>query len=193
MPVLILGVSLLSVGCGGGSSGGGSTSRLAQVQGNWKIVLSENQAAIIAAKHSVSSPIDPNPTEIAISLNQSNAIVTTSETLYTGNTGCDLNGSWWYATGPYNSGWEYGTYSFAFDSGLVSGNTVTLTLIEAASFQGGQPTAPNGQLKLLGTVQADGSIKGTLTDGCVLDSNGNMSNQTFTATHISTFPPTTWP
>jgi len=183
-----------ALGCGSGSgTTGNPLSGLVQVQGAWKIVLSEDQAAIVTAQAPTPVLVDPNPTAIAISLVQSNGILSTSSTVYSGNAGCKTNSGWWYSTGPYEGGWGYRTFSFAFDSGLVSGNTITLTLAEAVSFTGGQPDAPNGQLKLLGTVQGDGSIKGTLTDSCILDSGGNPTNQTFTATKIATFPPTSWP
>jgi hypothetical protein len=183
------------LGCGSGTKTTSTTtsSSFAQVQGAWKIVLSENQVAIVVAQTSPSTQVDPNPTAIAISLVQSNGILSTSSTVYSGNTGCKTHSGWWSNTGPYEGTWEYRTFSFAFESGLVSGNTITLTLAEAESFSAGQPVAPNGQLKLLGTVQSDGSIKGTLTDSCILDSSGNPTNQTFTATTISAFPPTSWP
>lgn len=190
--VLCFSLSLVA-GCGSSNTTqSNNSSSLAQVQGDWKIVLSENQAEVIGVRHSVSMPIDSNPTQIAISLQQSNGILDTAKPVYAGNTGCEArDGDWWYLTGPYNNGWEYGTYAFDFDSGLVSGNTVTISLKEGRSFHAGQP--PDGQIKLLGTFQANGSIKGTVTDGCVLDGNGNPTSQTFTATRMSTFPPVVWP
>jgi hypothetical protein len=182
----------LTIGCGGGKTNTPAPN-FANVAGSWKIVLSENQASIVAAAKSPSASIDPNPTEIAVVLTQSSGILSSSSGIYLGNTGCDTSSSWWYNTGPYNGAWDSVTYGFNFGSGQVSENTVTLTLAEAMSFQGGQPVGSSGTLTLLGTVQSDGTISGTLTDSCVLDATGKPTNQTFAAAKIVTFPPTVWP
>ena len=177
---------VLLVGCGNGKT---STSAPADISGTWRIILTENQALTVSLTHSGSLPPDPNPTEIAISLGQSNGIVTESGNIYSGNTGCETSSWSWYNTGPYTTGWNFGTDSFAFDSGLVSGNTVTLNFVEAESFPSAQPLQ-SGTLKLIGTVQ-NGVISGTFIDTCVPSVNG--SAHIVTAVKIATFPPTAWP
>lgn len=184
--VVPLAVMFLLVGCGGNkSSSGGPT----DVSGTWKIVLTENQALTVSLTHSGSIPPDPNPTEIAISLGQSNGVLNESGKIYSGNTGCESSSWSWFNTGPYSNGWNFGTDSFAFDSGLVSGNTVTINLVEASSFQSAPPIQ-SGTLKIIGTVQND-VITGTFNDTCVQNVPG--SADIFTAVKIATFPPTSWP
>ncbi len=178
-----VGFMILLAGCGGNKP----SDSPADVSGAWKIILTENQALFVTLTHPVS--IDPNPTEIAITLGQSNGILTATGNIYSGNTGCESSSWSWYNTGPYTNGWNYGTDSFAFDSGLVSGNTVTINLVEALSFQSGQPLQ-SGTLKLTGTEQ-NGTIAGTFTDTCVQSVNG--SAHTFAAVKIPTFPPSSWP
>jgi hypothetical protein len=177
---------LLLVGCGNGKT---STSGPTDISGTWKIILTENQALAVSLTHSGSITPDPNPTEIAISLGQSNGILTGSGKIYSGNTGCESSAWWWTNTGPYTTGWNFGTYSFAFDSGLVSGNTVSINLVEAQSFQSAQPLQ-SGTLKLIGTVQND-VISGTFNDTCV--PSAPSSAHTFAAVKIATFPPSAWP
>lgn len=174
----------LLVGCGNNKMTGPT-----DVSGTWKFILTENQALTVSLTHSGPMTIDPNPTEIAVSLGQSNGIVTGSGKIYSGNTGCETSSWWWTNTGPYPSGWNFGTYSFAFDAGSVSGNSVSINLVEAQSFQGAQPLE-SGTLKLVGTVQND-VMTGMFTDTCVPSLNG--SAHTFAAVKIATFPPTSWP
>src|SRR4051812_39230127 len=96
---------LLLVGCGNGTT---STSGPADVSGTWKIILTENQALTVSLTHSGSISPDPNPTEIAISLGQSNGILSGSGKIYSGNTGCETSSWWWTNTGPYPTGWNFG-------------------------------------------------------------------------------------
>ena len=184
--VIALALMLLLVGCGNGKT---SSSAPADISGTWKIILTENQALTVSLTHSGSILSDPNPTEIAISLGQSNGILTESWKIYSGNTGSESSSWWWTNTGPYTTGWNFGNDSFEFDSGLVSGNTVSINLVEALSVQNGQPIQ-SGTLKLIGTVQND-VISGTFTDTCVPSVNG--SAHTFAAVKIATFPPSSWP
>lgn len=174
---------LLLVGCGNDKI---STSVPADISGTWKIILTENQALTVSLTQSGPITVDPNPTEIAISLGQSNGILTGSGKIYSGNTGCETSAWSWYNTGP---GWNFGTDSFAFDSGLVSGNSITLNLVEAKNFQN-VPPLQSGTLKLVGTEQ-NGTIAGTVTDTCVPSANGSVHS--FTAVKVATFPPTSWP
>jgi hypothetical protein len=184
--VIASALMLLLMGCGNGKP---STSGPADVSGTWKIILTENQALTVSLTHSGPITVDPNPTEIAISLGRSNGIVTQNGKIYSGNTGCESSSWSWYNTGPYPSGWNFGTDSFAFDSGLVSGNSVTLNLVEAENFQN-VPPLQSGTLKLVGTEQ-NGTIAGAFTDTCVPSANG--SAHIFSAVKIATFPPTSWP
>jgi hypothetical protein len=184
--VITSALMLLLVGCGNGKT---STSGPADISGSWKIILTENQALTVSLTQSGPITVDPNPTEIAISLGQSNGILTGSGIVYSGNTGCETSSWSWYNTGPYPNGWNFGNDSFEFDSGLVSDNTVSINLVEALSVQNGQPTQ-SGTLKLIGTVQND-VITGTFTDTCV--PSLNSSDHIFTAVKVATFPPTSWP
>jgi hypothetical protein len=183
--VFILASIFVLVGCGDNKPTGGAT----DVSGTWKIILTENQALTVSLTQSGPITVDPNPTEIAISLGQSNGILTGSGKIYSGNTGCETSSWSWYNTGPYTTGWNFGTDSFAFDSGLVSGNTVSINLVEAESFQS-SPALQSGTLKLVGTEQ-NGVITGTFTDTCVPSANGGA--HIFTAVKIATLPPTSWP
>jgi hypothetical protein len=184
--VVAFAVIFLLVGCGGGNKPSDSPM---DISGTWKIILTENQALTVSLTQSGPIAPDPNPTEIAISLGQSNGILTQSGKIYSGNTGCETSSWSWYNTGPYPSGWNFGTYSFGFDSGLVSGNSVSINLVEAQSFQS-VPPLQSGTLKLVGTEQ-NGVITGTFTDTCVPSANG--SAHSFTAVKIATSPPTSWP
>jgi hypothetical protein len=147
----------------------------AQVAGTWKILLSENQSA---AFQSINP--DTNTTRIEIRLLQSDTILQADNTqlVWYGNVGCGTPGvSFWAFWG----GWENRFLSLA--SGQVSGNSVSLVIDENEG-----ANQPSGQLKLLGTVQADGSISGTVTDTCI-----NATGVTFTATQTTAFPPSAWP
>src|SRR5438067_6301170 len=88
----------LLVGCGNGKT---STSGPADISGTWKIILTENQALTVSLTHSGAITVDPNPTEIAISLGQSNGILTGRWKIYSGNTACESSSWWWYNTGQY--------------------------------------------------------------------------------------------
>jgi hypothetical protein len=178
--VVAFAVMFLLAGCGGGNKPSDSPT---DVSGTWNIILTENQALTVSLTHSGSIAPDPNPTEIAIALSQSNGILIASGKIYSGNTGCKSPSWSWYNTGPYPSGWNFGTDSFAFDSGLVSGNNVTLNLVEAENFQN-VPPLQSGTLKLVGTEQ-NGTIAGTFTDTCVPIANG--SAHSFPAVKIATF------
>lgn len=151
----------------------------ANVAGKWKIVLGENQSAAYQTT-------DTTPTAIAISLKQSDSILfaDTTQKIWAGNTACKgVSGSWWSLSG----GWNPNPIGIAsLDSGLVSVNSVSLNFTE------GVPGSASGQLKLIGTVQSDGSLSGTLTDSCTMTS-GNPTNSTWTAQRLSSYPPVVWP
>ena len=193
--VCILAVALCLVGCGGSNSGTPvNSSGNSVVSGTWKLTLNENQAQIVATKHNPAQTVDANPTAIAISLTQSDAFLSLapSTTIYDGNVGCDNNNNWWNLTltsGPGN--WEYGTYSFDFVSGQVSGKTVNLVLNERMGAN--DTSSAHGPLTFQGTVQTDGSISGTVADSCILTQSGQPTSVSFKATRISTFPPIAWP
>ena len=176
MCLLLLAMS----GCGGNTSmsPGPSptpTPQNAQVAGTWEILLSENQSA---AFQSVNP--DTNTTRIEMKLVQSDTILQTDNTqvLWYGNVGCGTPGGQFWA---FWGGWENRFLSLT--SGQVAGNSVSL-VIDETEFA----NQPSGQLKLIGTVQPDGSISGTVADTCI-----NATGVTFTATKIAAFPPSNWP
>jgi hypothetical protein len=169
---------LFAAGCGG--SGGSNPSTNADFTGRWKVVLGENQSAVFQSS-------DTNDTEIALSLTQSGTFLSTepNQDIWAGNTACNVPAGWWFLDG----GWENGILSLDAGSGQVSGQTVNLTLTESR----GATFAGTGQLKLNGTLKADGSISGTVTDSCIPTSGNPTPGVSWTATKISIFPPTSWP
>ena len=182
---------LVLLGCGGSSSSNSTTSPAnANLAGTWKVVLNENQAAMVVATEDLNSQIDSNNTEIELSLTQSGAFLSLASgtNIYSGNAGCAKGANWWWYS---SGGWNFQTYSFRFTSGQVSATSVNLVFEEAMSET--QETQEEGALTLEGTVNADGSISGTATDNCVLTSGGLPTTVTFLANKITTFPPSSWP
>ena len=164
-------LTLACVGCGGSgnvnANGNGSSSTPPPTQpsnstinGFWYINMGTSQAG----RH-----INPNPgpTEIGISLVQNGSVLTTDKPVYSINTACEGPGSIWSTAG----GWNSAMASFVFESGALVGHTVTFTLNETKDVN--DPTgAAHGEVMLTGNWNADGTMSGTLIDGC----NANASS-----------------
>jgi hypothetical protein len=171
----------ITLGCGSGSSNNGKGPSNANIAGNWKIVLAENQAAIFP------TTADNNDTRIAIVFTQSGSILATdpNQEIWAGNVACEgPGGGFWSAWG----GWV--SQDFSLESGAqVSGQAVSFTLRESQL----GVTSSTGELTFTGAVQVDGSIAGTVTDSCVLTNGNPTANVNWSASTMTTFPPTLWP
>jgi hypothetical protein len=185
--ILLFILAIFSTSCGGNSSNGGNVSHDANVAGNWKIVLGENQSAAFQ------NGGDTNDSRIAIGFNQSGPALLplSNQDVWTGNIGCGSVGQsgWWWINGAWNPTPTGGSQRISLDSGgVVTANTVAFVFTET-----GGPTTATGKLTFTGTVHADGSMSGTLIDGCILTNGVPTSNITWNATRMASFPPTSWP
>ncbi len=182
---LIVLISILLAGCGGGAgnTSGNKTAQNIDLTGKWKIVLNENQSA----PYQTSSP-DSNNTRIAVSLIQSGTTVQadTNQQIYGGNLACNIAG---FNTWAVWGSWQ--TNRISFSSGQVINDVVTIVVQEGnRNLDSNQAV---GSLTFTGTVQPDGTLSGTLTDGCTLTNGSPTTNIQWNATKLSAFPPTTWP
>lgn len=174
--LLVAGVAfvLLMSGCGGGGSSTPppTTPGPSSVAGAWDIDLGTSQNARFVSG-------TPNNTHVAINFTQDGGVLNTSQPLFWKNTGCGTLENWWAST---SSDWTTGSFGFKYMTGTVSGQTVQFTLFEAMSLT--NPTDnPHGQVVFTGNVSANGTMSGTLVDGC----NNNASSN-WTATRMTVLP-----
>lgn len=171
LQIALLTVTLSFLGCGGG---GGSATATPNLSGIWNIQLSENQFNVLSTS---GSPVS-GTTQIDISLVQSGGVLSAQSTIPAMNVGCRKGGSWAGQSG----GWltTIGTTTiFTFNTGTLVDQTVNISLTESVPAPGGLVA---GTLVFTGTVQSDGSLAGSVTDGCT------GSSATWTATKITALP-----
>ena len=121
-------------------------------------------------------------TRIAINLTQtlpgaSSSPLTTNGLIKGDDIGCLVNGSGWAGGGGFGP-----LPGFIFVSGSVRSSTINLVLTEtnaASTPSGFLPLQSN--LTFMGTLNADGTMSGTVSDGCVRDSAGNFKQGTWAA------------
>lgn len=171
MPIALVTLTLSFLGCGGGAGSGTATPNLS---GIWNIQLSENQYNVLS---SAGSPAT-GTTEIDISVVQSGGVLSAQSNIPGMNVGCRKGGSWAAQSG----GWltTIGTTTiFTFNTGTLVDLTANISLTESVPAPGGLVA---GTLVFTGTVQSDGSLAGSVTDGCT------GSSATWTATKITALP-----
>ena len=156
------------------------------VAGNWKIVLGENQSAAFQSG-------DTNDSRIALGIAQAGSTLsaTPDQDVWTGNIGCGSLGQqdWWWVNGGWNPTPTGGYQRISLDpGGWAVGNNLSFVLTETNG-----PGTATGKLSFTGTVQADGSMAGTLTDSCIQTNSAPTANVAWTATKLANFPPTSWP
>ena len=164
-------------GCGGGS-GTAAAPATPNLNGMWNIQLSENQAEIIiqTLNYPAPAPVSTGQTEVDIDFVQSGGILSAQSSIPAMNIGCLQGG----ITGTGTAWWQSGAWVsqyFKFNTGTLVNGTLNISLAE-----NGLATQSDGTLVFNGTVQADGSLAGSVTDNCT----GKQA--TWTATQISALP-----
>lgn len=167
----------LSLGCGGGKVGS-NIPPPTNISGVWDITLSEAQSSAVGGP----SPAPDGNTQIEIRLNQAtigNSVVSSTGGVYGDDIGCNAdrigNASWWAG-----GGWSP---ELAFLSGSVVNNVITFNLLESLGGFGGDPS---GHLLFTGTVNADGTMSGLVSDGCVIVNGPTPA--TWTAKKVPALP-----
>jgi hypothetical protein len=161
--VLLLG-ALIYIGCGSGGGSGRSPQSSLDISGAWRITLSTSQAHIVDPR----APSDPTAMEIKLKqMAPGNGLLQVNDPVYAFGTGCKSSGgSFWWSSAVFEPVMQ-------FVQGSVANGSVGFQLSE------GQTLSATGTLIFTGRYNSDGTMSGSLTDGCTLQ------NATWTATRIS--------
>lgn len=174
LPITLSALAGSLLGCGGGGGGSATMPATANLTGIWNIQLSENQYNVLSSAGAQATGV----TEIDVSLAQSGGVLSAQPNIPAMNVGCRNGGSWAAQSGGWLTAITTVTI-FAFNTGTLVDQTVNVSLTETIPGPGGPL---DGTLAFTGTVQSDGSLAGSVTDGCT------GTSATWTGTRISALP-----